>query len=521
MRVAHQWRGAAAVAVLAYGIPVGTQAETVALTPSILARVGAVSERYQSYNIEMVEVTGGRFWRPYGAGGGENSDNPAGASADRYQYRPPIDLTNVRLKKLAAALGPAFVRVSGTWANTTYFAAADERLSAPPTGFSGILTRARWQGVVAVAEKVGGLIVTSFAIGAGTRDRQGVWTTDQAGRLLDYTRSIGGHIAAAEFMNEPSLAASGGAPAGYDAAGFGRDFKVFHALARQAAPDMLILGPGSVGETTGRWGIPAGSPGVLATADLLAAMRPAAVDAFSYHHYGAASQRCVAIDAQAAQRAALSEDWLRRTDETLAFYRQLRDRFAPGKPLWVTETAEAACGGNPWARGFLDSFRYLDQLGRLARQDVQVVMHNTLAASDYGLLDETTFAPRPNYWSALLWRRLMGATVLDAGVPIREGAHIYAHCLRGVSGGVALLAINNSRTQATSLALPVAADRYTLTAEPLDSTRVALNGRELTEERVGDGFDLPAIRIPAGPIELVPASITFLAIPIADNANCR
>jgi hypothetical protein len=31
-----------------------------------------------------------------------------------------------------------------------------------------------------------------------------------------------------------------------------------------------------------------------------------------------------------------------------------------------------------------------DQLRRLAKAGVQVVMHNTLAASDYGLLDETT-----------------------------------------------------------------------------------------------------------------------------------
>jgi hypothetical protein len=43
----------------------------------------------------------------------------------------------------------------------------------------------------------------------------------------------------------------GGAPAGYAAADYGRDFKTFHAFVRQAAPEMLILGPGSVGETTG------------------------------------------------------------------------------------------------------------------------------------------------------------------------------------------------------------------------------------------------------------------------------
>jgi hypothetical protein len=70
--------------------------------------------------------------------------------------------------------------------------------------------------------------------------------------------------------------------------------------------------------------------------------------------------------------------------------------------MWLTETADAVCGGNPWASIFLDTFRYLDQLGRLARAGVRVVMHNTLAASDYGLLEERTFRPRPNCWGALL-----------------------------------------------------------------------------------------------------------------------
>ena len=30
-----------------------------------MRRIGTVDERFQSYNIEMVEVIGGRFWRPY------------------------------------------------------------------------------------------------------------------------------------------------------------------------------------------------------------------------------------------------------------------------------------------------------------------------------------------------------------------------------------------------------------------------------------------------------------------------
>jgi hypothetical protein len=74
--------------------------------------------------------------------------------------------------------------------------------------------------------------------------------------------------------------------------------------------------------------------------------------------------------------------------------------------MWVTEAADAACGGNPWARTFVDAFRYVDQLGRLARRGLGAVFHNTLAASEYGLLEQDTFAPRPSYWAALLWRRL-------------------------------------------------------------------------------------------------------------------
>jgi len=255
---------------------------------------------------------------------------------------------------------------------------------------------------------------------------------------------------------------------------------------------------------------------------MLAASAPASVDAVSYHHYGAVSRRCAAMGMQTTAEAALSEEWLRRTDDTLAVYRKLRDEFAPGKPFWLTETADAACGGNPWGKTFLDSFRYVDQLGRLAREDVRVVIHNTLAASDYGLLDEKTFTPRPNYWAALLWRKLMGPTVLDAGIPIREGLHVYAQCLQGgAQGGVALLAINNSRTDAHALALPLAADRYTLTGQPLDTRDVRLNGRPLALRPDNQLPDMAGDRVAAGTIPLPAASITFLAIPDAANPSCR
>src|SRR5690348_12355543 len=118
--------------------------------PANMARIGTVDERYQSYNVEMIEVTGGRFWKPYGeavnamkAQAAPRGDStPAGMNPEMYQQRGPIDLTNPKLRKLATGLAPAYVRVSGTWANTTYFQDSDARVpAAPPKGYSGVLTR--------------------------------------------------------------------------------------------------------------------------------------------------------------------------------------------------------------------------------------------------------------------------------------------------------------------------------------------------------------------------------------------
>jgi hypothetical protein len=165
--------------------------------------------------------------------------------------------------------------------------------------------------------------------------------------------------------------------------------------------------------------------------------------------------------------------------------------------------------------------RVLDQLGRLAKQDVRVVAHNTLVASDYGLLDDKTFLPKPNYWGALLWRKLMGTTVLESGIPIQMGLHVYAHCLRGTPGGVALLVINNDKAAPRTLSLPASSERYTLTANTLADTQVRLNGVELT---LGGNDDLPALTSAAaasGNITFAPTTITFLSLPGAGNSAGR
>lgn len=520
---------AAALCAAAVAFP-GTQLTTqvASLDPAKMPPIGTVDEHFQSYNIEMVEVIGGRFWKPYANSAASNGKTqeparqegftPAGIDPNLYQYRAPIDFSNPRLRKLAAALAPAYVRISGTWANSAYF--QDTGNAAPanaPSGFSGVLTRKEWKGVVDFSHAVNAEIVTSVATGPGSRDAQGVWTSDQARQLFEYTKSVGGRIAATEFMNEPTYAAMGGAPKGYDATSYGRDIAAFRTFLRKTASDTLFLGPGSVGE--GPFAMPMGN-GVLKSEDLLRAAGPV-FDVFSYHLYAAASERCASMGAssQTTAAAALSQDWLSRPEKIGAFYADLRGRFEPGKSLWITETADAACGGNPWAATFLDTFRYLIQHASLAQRGVKVIMHNTLASSDYGLLDENTFSPRPNYWAALLWRRLMGATVLDPHTSPIPNVYVYAHCLQNHPGGVALLIINADRQQANEITLPFDAERYTLTAKQLQDTTVQLNGKTLQLNSSGDVPQFAGQPTRAGHLSFAPTSITFLAVANAGNNN--
>lgn len=478
---------------------INSRAQDFSLKLKDLKQVAEVDERYQSYNIEMCEVVGGDFWIPY-----ELLD-PEKARAQGFEALkrtiPPIDLSGEKIRMLASALGPVYLRVSGTWANTTYFQDNDEpKLTSAPAGYENVLTRNEWKGVIDFCSAVDGKLVTSFAISDGIRDTDGNWTPAQIEPLVNYTRSIGGEIFAAEMFNEPSHASHGGAPEGYDASSYAKDFKAFKSFVDIAIPDMLILGPGSTGEGGI---IPVGES--LSTEKIFEAEPKPEFDIFSYHFYGGVSKRCMG---NLTPENALTTEWLSKTELGLEFYEDARNTYLPDATIWLTETAEAACGGNPWASTYVDCFRYLEQLGRLAKKGVQVVMHNTLAASEYALLDQETHEPRPNYWAALLWSRLMGSAVFDAGASPR-GLDVFIHDLKDSSTGKAVLLVNPGEP-AYSIGIPATAEKYLLTAEELQGTTVKLNGQvlELTED-----VRLPEIqgsKIPAGEVQLPPHSILFL-----------
>jgi len=472
----------------------------ISLNFSNLKQVGIVDERYQSYNIEMCQVVGGDFWIPYQLLDTEQVKATNGLVGLKSPITP-IDLYNKKLRNLATALGPVYVRVSGTWANTVYFQDNDEpKLTTVPDGYENILTRKQWKGVIDFCNAVDGKLVTSFTISEGIRDNEGNWTTAQVKPLINYTRDIGGEIAVAEMFNEPSHAAHGGAPDFYDATSFAADFALFKEFVDSYAPEMKIMGPGSTGE-----GGILGGQSVMSTDKLLTAVPKPEFEIFSYHFYGGVSGRCMG---GLTPENALTKEWLSKTELGLKYYKEARDKYQPDAPIWLTETAEAACGGNPWAATYIDCFRYLEQLGRLAKKDVKVVMHNTLTAGEYALLDLDTHDPRPNYWAALLWNKLMGTKVYDAAT-LSEDISVFVHNLKNSSDGRAVLIVNPKDSDYL-INVPSKAQQYLFTADELQTKTVKLNGTILKLKSDDTLPDINGKKINAGKIQLPPHSILFL-----------
>lgn len=507
-------------------------AQFVKLHPDTLKALREVNPRLMSYNVEFAEVTGGTFWKAYTPGqvaGTEefyvepSADGIASMYKDLMQVYPPIDLYNEKLRKLAKNLGPAWVRVSGTWATKTYYDFDGTTNGKVPEGYLNVLTKEQWIGVLDFVKEIGAKLMISMANCPGLHSAEEPWNPSEAEKIFGLSKEYGVPISAAEFANEPNMLEETGFPKGYTAADYRRDQDLFFKWLRANYPDCICVGPSSVGEglTLGMDG-EGKSGGVeqlvgenCSTADLLEGTTEP-LDVFSYHYYNGVSERLASVMPQGHWQAeeANTESYLDVALNCARVYVPTRDKYCPGGEMWVTESGDAGGGGDTWASTYLDVFRTLNELGGFATITNGVIFHNTLASSDYGFLARQVFDPRPNYFAVLLWNRLMGTTVYDTAEPIREGAHVFAHSRKDGKEGVVYLVINNSLTETTTVELPKDAERYTLAGEKgnVRATVMTLNDKPLV---LGENNSLPElapVTQKSGTVELAPATCTFFVI---------
>ena len=499
-------------------------AETIKLQPQLQV-LRTVNDRLVSYNVEMTEVTGGTFWKAYTDAQVDGTEEfPVikdwlTAMGKLQQWYDPIDTTNPRLIKLAKDLGSAWVRVSGTWANKTYYDFDNKYEGKVPEGFQNVLSKQQWLNLLDFVKAIDGKLLVSIANCPGIHAANEPIPFDQAELLFRTSKEYGVPINAAEFTNEPNMLAISGLPQGYTAEDHARDHDLFGAWLKENYPECLFVGPCTVGDIHINMGGADNVGGGIAsftkmvtTPELLGEYKNK-LDVFSYHYYNGISERGAGMGGHWPYEKCMTEEYLAVAGDCAKQYVPIKERFVPGGEMWVTESGDAGCGGNTWAPTYADVPRTLNELGEFSTITDGVIFHNTLASSAYGFLQHGTFEPRPNYFAVLLWNQLMGTTVYATGEAIREGAHVYAHSRKDGKNGIAYLVINNSLTDVTTVELPKDAEVYALTGNgKLRSRTMLLNGKELV---LGENDELPCLdgqHVGAGKLEVAPGGCTFIIL---------
>lgn len=418
--------------------------------------VGSVDPRFLSVAIDVAQVVGGVFWDPDG-----------GQSTIGDVRRPPWDFSDPTMRALAAPLAPALLRIGGSAADLTWYA-TEADAGALPRGYSMVLTRDQWNQAHDFARVAGFDFFFTLNDGPGPREPDGGWNDAQARTLMGWAAQAGQPVAVWELGNEingypfihtdPFFRLSG--------ARYADDVRRARRLVDDLSPRSKLAGPSSA-----YWPIQGEINPVMA--DFLEAGGPL-VDIVTWHYYPQQSRRCAVATRLAGPEVLLSPGALDEGRKWAAVVDQASARSAPQAQVWLGESGNAQCGGEPGVSdSFVSTLWWLDELGAMARRGHQVVVRQTLSGSDYGLIDEATRAPNPDYWASVLWKRLMGTRVLK----VRSDdpfVRAWAHC--ATSGPSATLLLINLATDAVEVPVSGATRVFRATAPTLESRTVWLNG---------------------------------------------
>jgi len=202
-----------------------------------------------------------------------------------------------------------------------------------------------------------------------------------------------------------------------------------------------------------------------------------------------------------------------------------------GKPvgmhLWITETNAAWDGIKGVMNAFENSFWYLASLGQHAKIGVERHCRWALFGGDtfaFVTPIKNGFQVNPDYWVAVLHKRLIGTKVLTTTGAFAQSL-VYAHCGK-TPGTVTLIVVNPSTSdvtlELTGISSAVPRDEYIFTAPALSSTAVQLNGNTLVIN--ADGSLPPTLRprtVSSGDIVLPKYSYGYIVLTDASAKVCQ
>ncbi|KAL7093415.1 hypothetical protein ACP275_11G040000 [Erythranthe tilingii] len=352
-----------------------------------------------------------------------------------------LDLKNVVFLNAVKAFSPLKIRLGGTLQDKVIYQTEDNKQQ-PCTPFAqnssrlfgfteACLPLARWDELNSFFNQSGALVI--FGLNAlhgksiqANNVATGPWDSTNAASLIRYTVKKGYNIYGWELGNELS---GNGVGVRIDVDPYASDTIALHGLIQDIySRNNIITKPQII------------APGGFFDYNWFQQFLSKTVgslDSITHHIYslGAGSQ------------GNLVEKILNSTvlDNGAGVFRDLHSIVKKSQnpaSAWVGEAGGAYNSGRDGVTNtFVFSFWYLDQLGASSTYDTKTYCRQTLIGGNYGLLNTTTFVPNPDYYSALLWHRLMGKSVLSTNFTGNRKIRAYAHCAKQ-SQGITLLLIN-------------------------------------------------------------------------------
>ncbi|XP_059442253.1 heparanase-like protein 1 [Corylus avellana] len=352
-----------------------------------------------------------------------------------------LDLSHPLLAKAIQAFKHLRIRIGGSLQDRVLYNIGDLKSPCHPFrkmkdglfGYSkGCLYMRRWDELNHFFSKTG--VIVTFGLNAlyGRHQiRRGAWEGDwdpsNTIDLMKYTISKGYQINSWEFGNELS---GTGVGASVRAELYGKDLiklkDIMNELYKKSHSRPSLIAPG--GFVDPKW-----------YTTLLDVSGSNVLNIVTHHIYNLGAGN----DPNLVSKI-LDPSHLSKISDTFSNLQQIIKKHGPWASAWVGESGGAYnSGGRHVSDTFVNSFWYLDQLGMASKYNTKVYCRQSLIGGSYGLLNTTTFVPRPDYYSSLLWHRLMGKGVLAVDAYASSYLRSYAHCSKG-RAGITVLLINLS-----------------------------------------------------------------------------
>ncbi|NWI36687.1 HPSE2 protein, partial [Picathartes gymnocephalus] len=263
------------------------------------------------------------------------------------------------------------------------------------------------------------------------------------------------------------------------------------------------------------------------------------VDAVTWQHYYIDGRVAKVTDFLKTRLLDTLSDQVRKIQKVV-------NTYTPGKKIWLEGVGMTTAGGmNNLSDSYAAGFLWLNTLGLLASQGIDVVVRHSFLDHGHNHLVDQNFNPLPDYWLSLLYKRLIGPKVLAIHVAglqrkprpgrvIRDKLRIYAHCTsyhnhNYVRGSITLYIINLHRSRKKIKLAGTLRDKmvhqYLLQPygkDGLHSKSVQLNGQPLA--MVDDGT-LPELKprpLRAGrTLVIPPLTMSFYVVKNVNALACR